>query len=75
LYLAECQAVIAPGPNSNIVNNNEDQETVGKVLSAQLTKEKCLMLAVLPIGDYNDDPLSLQEDNQSKIKVVPFSYG
>jgi tRNA-modifying protein YgfZ len=75
MFLAECQTLTLPEPNSSIVNKDSaEQEVAGKVLLAQLDGQSCKMLLVLQTTDSGYNNLGLQNDRQAQIKITPFAY-
>ncbi|MEQ1738791.1 MAG: folate-binding protein [Methyloglobulus sp.] len=73
MLLAECQTLTPPQPNSSIVNlDNEEQEVVGKVLSALQKSRSCKMLVILQSTETTYDNLGLQDDKAAQITLLPF---
>lgn len=71
MFLAECDVVEAPKPNSTIVDNVVSPEQgVGKVLYAQNSKQGCKMLVVLQVADAAASGLSLKDHNQQRIRLM-----
>lgn len=74
LFLAECDTLAAPAPNSTIIDDGADTEqAVGKVLEAAHGhgESVCKMLVVLQASGGNADNLKLKDHNQHKITLLP----
>ncbi|MCK9397277.1 MAG: folate-binding protein [Methylobacter sp.] len=70
MFLAECDALARPEPNSIIIDDSLDTEQgVGKVLYAQNRKNICKMLVVLQVSDTNTYNLRLKNHNHDKITL------
>jgi hypothetical protein len=71
LFVAECNALVAPEPNTIIIDDSAGTEqNIGKVLSAQHWKNSCKMLVVLQVSDANTYNLRLQNDEQNKVTLL-----
>ena len=71
MFLAECDALAPPEPNSTIIDDSAGTEQgVGKVLYAQNGQNTCKMLVVLQISDTNAYNLRLKNYNQDKITLL-----
>jgi folate-binding protein YgfZ len=78
LFLAECDTLSTPAPNSTIFDNSTGTEqAVGKVLLAQRPRAAhgseealCKMLIVLQVSDGDTDNLKLTDNNQNKITLL-----
>jgi folate-binding protein YgfZ len=71
MFLAECDTVEPPEPNSTIIDDSTDTEqSIGKVLYAQNRKNTCKMLIVLQVADTNTYNLRLKNHNQDKITLL-----
>lgn len=69
MFLAECETLASPEPNSAIIDENTEQ-SVGKVLCAQNGQNTCKILIVLQISDANAYNLRLENHNQDKITLL-----
>jgi folate-binding protein YgfZ len=82
LFLAECDTLLTPAPNSTIIDDSTGTEqTVGKVLlaqHAQLAPEneasRCKMLIVLQVSDSDTHHLTLKDQNHNKITLLPWPH-
>jgi tRNA-modifying protein YgfZ len=75
MFLAECQTSVLPESNSSIINRgSEEQEVVGKVLLAQLTRQSCKMLVIIQTTESAYSNLGLQDDKQAEVKIIPFAH-
>jgi len=71
MFLAECDALACPEPNSTIIDDSTDTEqSAGKVLYAQNGQNTCKMLVVLQVSDTNAYSLRLKNNNQDKITLL-----
>jgi len=70
LYLAYCDNAAEIENNTQIVNNNE--QTVGKILSLQAGKQHTKMLIVMQSADTELKNLMLNNSNQDKINLIDF---
>jgi folate-binding protein YgfZ len=71
LFVAECNALVAPDSNTIIIDDSADTEqNIGKVLSAQNFKNSCKMLVVIQVSDINTYSLRLQNDEQNKVTLL-----
>ncbi|MGZ4956915.1 MAG: CAF17-like 4Fe-4S cluster assembly/insertion protein YgfZ [Methylobacter sp.] len=71
MFLAKCDALACPEPNSTIIDDSTGTEqSVGKVLYAQNAQNTCKMLVVLQISDTNAYSLRLKNNNQDKITLL-----
>lgn len=71
MFLAECDALASPEPNSIIIDDSADTEQViGKVLCAQNGQNSCKMLVVLQVSDINTYNLRLKNHNQHEIILL-----
>ena len=71
MFLAECDVLAPPEPNSTIIDDSTGTEqSVGKVLYAQKRQNTCKMLVVLQISDTNAYNLRLKNHNQDKITLL-----
>jgi folate-binding protein YgfZ len=69
MFLAECDALASPEPNSAIIDKDTGQ-TVGEVLCAQNRQNTCKILIVLQISDANAYNLRLESHNRDKITLL-----
>jgi len=70
LYLAYCDNAAEIENNTQIVNNNE--QTVGKILSLQAGNQHTKMLIVMQSADTELKNLMLNNSNQDKIHIIDF---
>ncbi|MDP1663894.1 MAG: folate-binding protein [Methylobacter sp.] len=72
MFLAECDVLTPPEPNSTIIDDSTGTEqSAGKVLYAQKGRDACKMLVILQNGvDTNADNLKLKNHNQDKITLL-----
>ncbi len=71
MFVAECDALVSPEPNSIIIDDSADTEQgIGKVLCAQSRRNSCKMLVVLHVSDTNTYNLRLKNYNQDKISLL-----
>ncbi|MGZ4970807.1 MAG: CAF17-like 4Fe-4S cluster assembly/insertion protein YgfZ [Methylobacter sp.] len=71
MFLAECDALAAPEPNSTIIDDSAGTEqSAGKVLYAQKDQQTCMMLVVLQVSDTDTYNLKLGNDNQDKVTLL-----
>lgn len=71
MFLAECDALATPEPNSTIIDDSTGTEqSVGKVLYAQNGQNTCKMLVILQISDTNAYNLRLKNHNQDKLTLL-----
>lgn len=71
MFLAECDVVAAPEPNSIIIDDGADTEQgIGKVLCAQNRQNSCKMLVVLHVSDTNAYNLRLKDYNHDKVTLL-----
>jgi len=71
MFLAECDALATPEPNSTIIDDSTGTEqSVGKVLYAQNGQNTCKMLVILQISDTNAYNLRLKNHNQDKLILL-----
>jgi len=71
MFVAECETLASPEPNSIIVDEGADTEQgIGKVLCAQNRKNSCKMLIVLHVSDTNTYNLRLKDYNQDKVTLL-----
>lgn len=68
MFLAECNTLEPPEPNTAIIDHGAGAEqSIGKVLCAQNRQAICKMLVVLHVSDTNSYNLSLDNHNRDKI--------
>lgn len=71
LYLAECAITEVPEPNSEIIDDSqENKPVVAKVVAAQKQLDNCKMLIVLQNLDSNSKQLKLSTPNRDTITVL-----
>lgn len=71
MFLAECDTLVSPEPNSIIIDDSTGMEqSIGKVLYAQNRRNSCKMLIVLQVSDTNTYNLRLKDYNQDKITLL-----
>jgi len=71
MFLAECNALATPEPNSTIIDDSTGTEqSVGKVLYAQNGQNTCKMLVVLQNSDINACNFRLKNHNQDKVILL-----
>jgi folate-binding protein YgfZ len=71
MFVAECNALMAPEPNSIIIDDSSGTEqSIGRVLSAEIRKNSCKMLVVLQVSDTNTYNLKLQNYGQVKVALL-----
>lgn len=71
MFVAECDTLTFPEPNSIIIDDSADTEQgIGKVLCAQSRRNGCKMLVVLHVSDTNTYNLRLKNYNQDKITLL-----
>jgi hypothetical protein len=71
MFLAECDTLAPPDPNSTIIDDSAGTEqSIGKVLYAQNAGNSCKMLIVLQVSDTNTYNLRLINDSQDKITLL-----
>ncbi len=71
MFLAECEVLTPPEPNSIIIDDNTDPEqSIGRVLYAQNGQNMCKMLIVLQISETDTYNLRLKNHNQDKITLL-----
>jgi folate-binding protein YgfZ len=71
MFLAECDVLTPPEPNSIIIDDSAGTEqSVGKVLYAQNGQNTCKMLVILQISDTTAYNLRLKNHNQDKITLL-----
>lgn len=70
LYLAYCNNTAKINNDTQIINNNE--QTVGKILSLQTGKQHTKMLIVMQSTDTELKNLMLNNSNQDKIHIIDF---
>ncbi|MDO9048916.1 MAG: folate-binding protein [Methylobacter sp.] len=71
MFLAECNALATPEPNSTIIDDSTGTEqSVGKVLYAQNGQNTCKMLVVLQNSDTNACNFRLKNHNQDKVILL-----
>jgi len=71
MFLAECDALTAPEPNSIIIDDNAGtDQSAGRVLYAQKGQTACKMLVVLQTSETNTYNLRLENDNRDKITLL-----
>jgi len=71
MFLAECDALTPPEPNSIIIGDDTSaDESLGKVLYAQNRGGVCKMLIILKVSDMNAYNLKLKNYNQDKITLL-----
>jgi hypothetical protein len=71
MFVAECDTLEVPEPNSIIIDDSTDTEQgIGKVLCAQNRQNSCKMLIVLHVSDTNTYNLRLKDYNQDKITLL-----
>ena len=72
MFLAECACLTPPEPNSSIIDAGTEQ-SIGKVLYAQLRKNSCTMQIVLQVSATDTDTdtynLKLQNDRLDKVTL------
>ena len=74
MFLAECDALVVPEPNSSIVYlEDERQEAIGKVLLAQKGQHNCKMLVVLQALDPNLGVMALKDYEYAQLNLLPFN--
>ncbi len=69
MFLAECDCLTPPEPNSSIIDAGTEQ-SIGKVLYAQLAKNSCKMLIVLQVSATDTYDLRLQNDRLDKVTLI-----
>jgi len=70
MFLAECDVLTPPEPNTAIIDDNAGAEqSVGKVLYAHRGQDTCKMLVVLQSDDIAAYNLKLKNQNQDKITL------
>ncbi|MGZ5608509.1 MAG: CAF17-like 4Fe-4S cluster assembly/insertion protein YgfZ [Methylobacter sp.] len=71
MFLAECDALAAPEPNSTLIDDSAGTEqSAGKVLYAQQWQNSCKMLVVLHVSETNTYNLKLNNDRQDKVTLL-----
>jgi folate-binding protein YgfZ len=71
MFLAECDVLTPPEPNTAIIDDSTGTEqSVGKVLCAQSGRDTCNMLVVLQSDDVTAYNLKLKNQNQDKITLL-----
>ncbi len=71
MFLAECDALTPPEPNSIITGDDTStDESLGKVLYAQNRGGICKMLIILKVSDTDAYNLKLKDYNQDKITLL-----
>jgi folate-binding protein YgfZ len=71
MFLAECDGLVFPEPNSIIIDDSTGTEqSIGKVLCAQNRQNICKMLIVLQISEINAYNFRLKNRNQDKITLL-----
>ena len=74
LFLAECDTLSTPAPNSTIIDDSTGiEQAIGKVLMAQRSRiahENCKMLIVLQVSDSDIYNLTLKDNHQHKITLL-----
>ncbi len=71
MFLAECDVLVSPEPNTIIVDHSTGTEqSLGKVLYAQSRHNRCKMLIVLHRSDTGMYQLRLKNDNQDKVTLL-----
>ncbi len=71
MFVAESDTLVAPEPNSSIIDDSADTEqSIGKVLYAQIRQSTCKMLVVLQVSETNSYRLRLENDQQDKITLL-----
>jgi len=71
MFLAECDALTPPEPNSIIIGDDTStDESLGKVLYAQNSGGICKMLIILKVSDTDAYNLKLKDYNQDKITIL-----
>lgn len=74
MVLAECDTSVLPAPNSTVIDNSADSEqAVGKVLLAQNSQQHCKMLIILQIADSMAYSLTLKEQPEAKLSLLPLN--
>jgi len=77
LFLAECDTPSTPEPNSTVIDDIAGTEQYrGKVLQAAHGDESalCKMLIVLQVSDSATYNLKLNDNNQTKITLLPWAH-
>jgi folate-binding protein YgfZ len=71
MFLAECDVLTTPEPNTAIIDDSTGAEqSVGKVLCAQSGRDACKMLVVLQSDDVTAYNLKLKNQKQDKITLL-----
>lgn len=71
MFLAECDALCSPEPNTTIIDGSAGTEqSIGKVLCAQNRQNICKMLIVLQVSETNAYNLRLNNHNQDKVTLL-----
>jgi folate-binding protein YgfZ len=72
MFLAECNSLIPPEPNTAIIDERAgEEEAVGRVLQAQNQQNICKMLIVLQTSGNTAYNLKLKNHERSKIILLP----
>ena len=71
LFLAECTHFALQKSEPLVITNGSDQ-TIGKVLSIQSSKQKDKMLIVIPSSEVNSKNLMVNNLNQARLKIINF---
>jgi len=74
MFVAECDTLALPEPNSAIVDDDTGQ-SIGKVLYAQSRQNVCRLLVVLQAADAGTYNLRLESSNRDKLTLLDLSSG
>lgn len=73
MFLATCESPIEPERNASVINlDNDEQQTVGKILLTHCSEQICTLLVVIQT-DYIRNNLGLKDYNQVQLRILPFN--